>query len=475
MQKDKGNKESSGKEPLEPGALVERRAKKGDPAPREPQAALRRPLSAEAFQEQLLRYCRRSQKDGREFCVASLTVLEYRRASDAQKEQLDKVVVSVLLKCLRAEDRICFIEPAHYLILTPYTSLDDSNKAMSRVAEKISNTRIRVKADFIQPSAFFKVVSSASRTSYDKGETVIDCESIYNSIGYTLDSKGRLRCLEEPDDRNDEPLFRGNLESWMERYAVEKTSKKKTAAKTGASKNGSDTSPSGNGNGHMLDRWNNNAAVMFREISVLDQPDATISSAFSVNLLRRLRVLQNLDHPGLNKLTDFYAKRDGRLLLVNYLPSGVELTAPDFDAKCSLSIELSSSVLLTWLQQILNAFIAMQALVPPVVPSSFENIRVFHTESDCKEGCRLVLCNYEIEYLTASGTSTDIAESRVNVNGQHGLLAGLAEFIVQLSASSRKGKDKNLIAFLKELDAATLSTPYKMRTQVKNFAESLHA
>jgi GGDEF domain-containing protein len=476
-EKDKRNKKSSEKHPADSPGVLDRRARKAEmDAPRDlASSAPRRPLSAEAFQETLTRYCRRAQKDGREFCVASLSVLEYKKASNLEKEQLDKAVVNVLLKFLRAEDRICFIEPAHYLILTPYTSFEDANKAMKRVAEKISHSKIRVKADFIYPSAFVKVVSSALRTSEEKGETVIDCESIYNSIGYTFDGKGRLRFIEDTEDQHNEPLFGGNLEGWLERYKSDKDKR-------------------------MHDRWSENALVELRELAVVDTStakNATNGSAISGHLLRRLRVLQNIDHPGINKLLDFYAKKDGTLLIVTYPPDGVELT----EMVCRKSFKTTTEKLVSWLQQILNALIALQTLAPPVVPASFSNIKVFHLDDGGNDG-RIVLTNYESDYLLAAGfANSDVQgalaescenegnggtkakiESRSQTNkngsGSPGLLLGLIEFIVQLAEQCAvkdgiRGKDgKDLVAFLTGLDANALSSPHKLRTQLKHFAEN---
>ncbi len=454
--KDKRNKESAQKLVPEPSRIFDRRAPKlldevadksagssKTEARATPPNAPRRPLSSEAFHEILSRYCRRAQKDGREFCLASLSVLEYKTASEQEKEQLDKAVVNVLLKFLRSEDRISFIEPAHYLILTPYTSFDDANTAMKRVAERISNSKIRVKTKFIYPSAFVKVISSASRTTREGNETIVDCESIYNSLGYTIDGKGRLRCLEDDDESHMEPLFRGNLDGWLQRY---KTDKHKV----------------------MHDLWNENAPVESRELKIFESEDivnATINGALFGNLLRRLRALQNVDHPNISRLYDFYARRDGSMILITAPTDGIDLKD-----ESTTKPKVDTETLVSWLNQILNALVFMQAMSPPAVPSSFENIQVFV----CDRGSpseRIIVANYEPEYLMGAKLfSNDETPPPRN------LMHGLFEFIVRLDASCRADSDdRRFTDFLRKLDDNSLSSPYKLRTQLKYFAENVHA
>lgn len=430
----------------QPGAASGGQRESGSGGHRETaNGALRRPLSAEAFQEVLNRYCRRAQKDGRDFCVASLSVLEYKTASELEKEHLDKAVVNVLLKFLRSEDRISFIEPAHYLILTPYTSYEDASKAMKRVAERISRSKIRVKTKFIHPSAYVKVISSASRTSHEKGEIAIDCEAIYNGIGYRFDAKGRLRCIDDADEELAEPLFRGRFPEWKQRYRVGKDNV-------------------------VHDVWSDDAPVELRELRMLDCStwgDGTISSTMSGNLLRRLRSMQNLDHPNIPRLVDFYVRKDGTLTLVSAPSVGIDLR--EKATQIGSEFKVNTDTMVSWLTQILNALVALQAMSPPAVPSSFDDIKIVVRENGSSEG-QITLSNHENEYLKNAllngGEESPAAQN---------LMQGLIEFIVKLDANCREDSDKRFAAFLRKLDANSLSTPYKLRTQLKYFAENLHA
>lgn len=471
-EKDKRKRKSAQNLVPEPGRVFDRRSRKSVVEPDEEAAddqdgatnttqrgatgnspretangAPRRPLSAEAFQETLNRYCRRAQKDGREFCVASLSVLEYKTASELEKEHLDKAVVNVLLKFLRSEDRISFIEPAHYLILTPYTSFEDANSAMKRVAERISHSRIRVKTKFIHPSAYVKVISSAARTSHEKGETAIDCESIYNSIGYTIDGKGRLRSLDDVDEAHVEPLFKGSFDGWMQRYKVGKDKV-------------------------MHDVWNGNAPVESREIKIVDdsgRATATISSALAGNLMRRLRSMQNVDHPNISRVTDFYARKDGTLILVSALANGIDLKSRIADGNSTHALKVDTMSLVSWLTQILNALVALQAMSPPAVPASFEELKIIVIVDGSPHG-RVVVSNYEQDYLL--GASLYSSEE---TSGAQNLMRRLIEFMMKADSNCRADSDKRFAAFLRKLDENALSTPYKLRTQLKNFAENLDA
>ena len=438
--KDKPNENSSQKLVPEPSRIFDRRARKlsdeTTPSPR-------RPVSTEAFQELMSRYCRRAQKDGREFCVASLSVLEYKTASEKEREQLDKAVVNVLLKYLRSEDRISFVEPAHYLILTPYTSLVDALTAIKRVAERIGSSKIRVKTKFIHPSADFKVISCAAWTSMESTETMIDCDSIYNSLGYTIDARGKLRSLEDSDETQLGTLFRGNLEGWLQRY---KTSKNQVTH----------------------DTWKNNEPVESRELKIIgpaDMANATISSALTGNLLRRLRSLQNIDHPNISHLSDFYAGRDGSMILISTPFAGIDLKE-----EMSNAPKVDTETFISWLNQILNALVAMQAMSPPAVPSSIDNIKILLCQNGVAEQ-RIMIADYEPEYLLSAKIV-----SHDETPPPRKLMQGLFEFILKLDASCRMDSDRHLTTFLKELDDNSLSSPYKLRAQLKYFAENyLHA
>lgn len=471
LMKDQRNRGAPEENP--PGQrILERRARKGGPAPEDGKGAGRRPLSAEAFQETVSRYCRRFQKDRREFCLSSISVLEYRKANDQEKEQLDKAVVSVLFKFLRAEDRICFIEPAHYLVLTPLTGLDEARIAMKRVSERVSSVKIRNKASFMHPSVMFKVASARLEGSDGDADAILDPETMYNRVGCTLDSKSRLRFIEDADEQHPEPLFRGTLEGWMERYASEKKMQPARRAKDEISRNS-------DWHKHLKDTWDGNAIVELRELSVpglTAERSATTSGAAPGNLMRRLRILQNLDHPGLNRLIDFYVNRDGQLFLINRPPSGPELTALDWKDKQPLPIPITADVLISWLQQMLNAVIAMQAMVPPAVPSSFDKVRVFHTDNGGKDGGQIVLCDFDVEYLTAAGASlpADRASKSAPVCQQE-FLEGIVQFVLRMSSTVEDSDGKKFAAFLEKLDANSKSTPTKLRAQIKNFQEEGHA
>lgn len=474
MPKDVKNENSSKKDqPATPRMLDRRARKSGDHS--DERGVLKRPLSEDAFHETVTRYCRRFQKDGRDFCLASVTVLEYKGATDKERDHLDKAVVGVLLKELRAEDRICFIEPAHYLILLPSSQLDEANFAIRRVTEKISQSRVKGKSSQMQPSAFAKVVSASNKASQSEGGAVVDPETLYNCVGYTLNSKGRLLSLKGDEKAAVEPLFRGNYDGWMERYSP-------VVAKQSSRKKASTNSKSSNTNfeiasARMHDRWNGDDLVDFRELMLphfASGSSAIASSALSANLLRRLRILQNLDHPGVNKLSDFFAGSDGKLLLVNRPPDGVDLTASILNG--NMPIKVDAAVLVSWLQQILSALIAMQTLVPPVVPTSFDGIRVFCCNTENKNGGQIVLYNFDSEYLISSAQVNSESSGHTAATGQQSLLAGIVDFIFKCAAFCRQDTEvKDLIALLKKLDANSMSSPYRLRSELKKFVEYQNA
>lgn len=459
--------------------MVDRRARRGGDYPDE-KIAPQRPLSEEAFHETLGRYCRRFQKDGRDFCLASVTVHEYKHANDKERDQLDKAVVAVLFKQLRTEDRICFIQPAHYLILIPASQIDEANVAIRRVTEKISQSRIKQKNSQLQPSAFAKIVSARQKATQGAGDGMVDPETLYNSVGYTLNAKGKLLSLKADEEAHTEPLFRGNFEGWMERYSPAKASSGKNSGSTNKS-----AQPKTSGKEtashcvRLRDHWSGNSLVEMRELVVpnfASKKGATACSASSANLLRRLRILQNLDHPGINKLADFYASSEGKLLLINRVPNGIELTNGHLNGKKTSAIDVNATTLISWLQQILGALIAMQSLVPPVVPSTFDGIRVFYCDTDNKDGGQIVLSNFESDYLLSSAQVNSETGGHTAATGQQHLMDGIVHFILKLAQESRQTSDmKDLVSNLKKLDANSMSTPYKLRAYLKKFVEERNA
>ncbi len=477
MTKDVKNDKSPKKgEPLP--QVEDRRARKSGDYQDE-KVAPQRPLSEDAFHETLARYCRRFQKDGRDFCLASVTVLEYKQANDKERDQLDKAVVAVLFKQLRAEDRICFIQPAHYLILIPASQYEEGNVAISRVTDVISQAKFKQKNSHTQLSASSKIVSAQQKAPQGPDKCLIDPETLYNSVGYTLNAKGKLLSLKENEEVHSEPLFRGDFEGWMERYSPAKHSGK-NASSTSRNSQAKTVAKEPHGE-RFRDQWSGNAVVELRELIVpnygsRDGDTATASSASSANLLRRLRILQNLDHPGINKLADFYVEDNGKLLLVNRLPDGIELTNGSFDGKKSPSVEVNASTLISWLQQILGALIAMQSLVPPVVPSTFDGIKIYYCDTDAKNGGQIILCNFDAEYLLSSAQVNSESGGHTAATGQQRLLEGIVDFIIEWAKRCEQTQEvKDLVGALKKLDANSKSTPYKLRAYLKKFVEERNA
>ncbi len=463
MKKDSGKTGSHQRRSPKGGFILERRQNPGKNSSDtlERRNNNRRPLSVEAFQETVSRYCRRFQKDQRDFCLSSVTVLEYKKASTQEKEVLDKAIVSVLFKFLREEDRICFVQPAHYLVLMPSTTFDKAVIAMRRISEKIGATKVRRKGAVLSPSAYVSVTSLSKTILQIDGpsESVVDSEELYSSIGYTIDSRGQIACLRDKEEEHQEPLFRGHVDGWLLRYSSP-----------------NEKSPSGRK--LMRDLWSNSFVEM-RTIRVLDNgKETTTNGAYTGNLLRRLRVLQNLDLSGVVKLNDFYLNRDGVLMLINCPPKGVELTSDNFASiRQTLPFDVNLEVMSIWLSQILTSVIALQALVPPVIPKSFECIKLFCCpEIDAKPGGQIVISDYDVDYLqTAMAGSAEARSSTNNESESGGFLDGLLTFMVGICRLSEDPEAKRLISFIENLDPSTGNSPFKIRAQLKHLMEDLNA
>lgn len=420
-----------------------------------------RPLGVDAFIEVLNRYCRRFLRDGKNFSLASLRILEYERvkstAGNELADQLDRLGANIVCSALRGEDRICFVAPAQYLVLMPGTIYDDAYKAMERAAQTIGEKSVRQKGHVVRPSASFMVTSplTAGGTSCDT-DTLVATEILLGDVGFDLGTHNELidRTLRDRTEAGGAcKVFTGSYDAWFERY-------KRVGEQ-------------------LTDTWS--PGVQNVVLSIWEPAVDTESGINHETLLRRLRALQSNEHPSFNKITDFFISADWKVTLIRPRLEGVELKggANDKRARKKLTDTLkgaTDSTILNWSIQICNALIAAQSMSPPMVLSSFSKIKVTLSPKD-----RIVLSDFESEYLQ---TSVDelAASDRKAAKKANGFVNELAQFLlelVELKDAAKAKPDAPLKEFRDLL--ATLGAHqengekfslYKLRSTLKSIQDS---
>lgn len=369
-----------------------------------------RPLGPDAFIEVLNRYCRRFLRDGKNFSLASLRILEYDRvkstAGGELADKLDRLGAGIVCSALRGEDRICFVGPAQYLVLMPGTVYDDAHRAMERAALTIGEKSLRQKSHIVRPSASF-VVTSPSNSSCTSGDTdtVAATETLLGDVGYAIGAHHELidRLLEHRTDSGGTcRVFAGSYEAWFERYR-----------RAGE---------------RLIDTWSPGDLEV--ELTVWEPSSDTESGVNHEALLRRLRALQAIEHPAFNRITDFYIAADWKVSFIAPKVGGVVLKAGAAGKINRKSVteglkDTSDLTILNWAIQICNALIAAQAVAPSLVLSAFSKIRVALTPED-----RIVLSDFEAEYLQTS--FDELASPDRKVKKTNGFVAEFGQFCLEL-------------------------------------------
>lgn len=403
------------------------------------------PISSAEFIDMLTRYYHKLQKDEDDFCVVSLSILDYKKAAavlgDEVAAQIDRAATRVMFGGLRADDRVCLIAPAQCIVLMPATTYGEALSAMRRIVSAIGEKAIRSKAAELYPSAVFKVASSAA----DYDDTTSSAKNglpdhLLASVGYTIDPKGQLVSIEEAGETA-ESIFGESFDDWRLRYRILKGDMCEY-----------EVEPFSIVTRRMHDLWSADSEVQLR---VLRMKGVTLSESTAYALLRRLRALQSLDHPGLSKLLDYYIDGDGTIYLVN-VPGDRLLRQDTVADLCS-----SDAALPSYLDQILKACDSSQSVIPPVVLNSFQNIKVM-----CSENGSIVLENYDLESLAcAIQEETNAAVSPAS------LLKELSIFFMNLTAHCKQ-KDKEFTDFLKAMKEKS-NDEWNSFTRVRSKLKSL--
>lgn len=411
-------------------------------------------LTSAAFRQVLIKCSQRFVRQGRGFSLIALQVLEFeqvkRSLSEQAADQLSNLACSTFLKGIRGADRLCTAKPGHFIILMPDTDADGAQIAVDRLCHLVAQAKSHFKHKPLRASCSYKVAYCA--------QFLGDAEAMLRSLGYSFDNDGELDFAAESQSSRQEgseaPGLGGGFASWLERYEItgqcdseqlgDVLKLTRLAAK---------------------DQWASGRPVRIRVAERL------FGTAFDTDVLamlaRRSRVLQSIDHPGIDAIIDFQVKDNRALYLVSKCRAEPRL-AEFLEPANAIDSELISQ----WAVQICNALIYLQSLMPPVVPTSLS----------C--GCfivndqkHLVLVDYEIPYLLPAccqGFNLSELEIQAVIQGRptpayEPVVRSLGRMLGRLAADS--GCERKFVELFERLQSeklpADLNTIYKVRSALK--------
>jgi GGDEF domain-containing protein len=411
-------------------------------------------LAPSAFRQALTRLSQRLTRNGREFVLALLTILEYeevkRVLGDQAAAELNNLGLSICARYTRAADRFCNPEPGRFLIVMPDCSVAGAQSATDRLSALIAGSRIHHKHKQLRASCSSQVADYKPHAG--------DPEAMLWELGYFFDEFSELQSYACGHWAGRKPyqVFGGQLSCWFSRYERLDAPEKRST----------------NEGLHIEyfrahDCWSAGKAVQVRSI--------TLSTAFdsaAVELLaRRGRALQAIDHPGVLPLLDFHMQDDRQLFLVTE-----QVCQPDLARFVASEKHLKLEMLADLLLQLCNSLIFLQSVIPPVVPPPL-------TASNLLVGGdnHLLLVEYELPYLfPALHKSASISDNEMHAVA-HGkavpaYTAVIASFASLFENLLPAGIDGSGLAELLSRVAGTdlppkLNTIYKIRAAIKEAIE----
>ncbi len=411
-------------------------------------------LTAAAFRQTLLKLSQRLTRQEREFAVIALNILEYDTVrtslGEAAAEQLNNLGRDLCLANIRGADRLCNPQPGHFLIVMPDSSEQSAAAAVDRLTRLIADAKTHFKHTQLRASC-------SSRAAYCQ-LSGCDPEAMLLEVGYRFDEPDNLEYIHQPSASGSPTGFRGAFSSWVSRYDNLQPQRETVI------------------NEYLIqtrltaaDIWSGQPVQIkvTRLASGREFDEATLDL-----ILRRTRVLQTVDHPGIAATTDFHIKDKQQLYLVGKLQS-----APSLQSFIASPSQVTQPQLLDWGTQMCNSLIYLQTVMPPVIPPALSP-NLFIVD----KATRLILVDYEIPYLFplwhhAAAVSSEemqaVAQGRP-IAAYNPIIRSFASVMASIARASRQC-DKRLTDMLNRLqeDAlpAELNTIYKVRSALKELSE----
>lgn len=454
---------------------LERRA--SDSSGRQSTATASAPVGVDAFKQLLVRHGQRYVRDGKPFCLASLEILEYehvkRSKGDALADDLDQLGRLVLKHQLRAEDRVCAVQPGSFLVLLPDTSVENGRNVMERILHKLNSSHRKRSSAKNRASGVYQVASTGSsaaeRIESEPARAAVrefHLEALVESVGYRVDLSGTIcKAAYDADNADLGVKFSGTQELWLERYSAgcEYAPEYKTDDFSVVSE-------------LAQDEWVPGKCVVLRAIRFVDT-GAKLDSDGVEELLKRLRVLQSIEHAGISRVQDFHvvtrgsetprARNDVKKASKGGVTVYVVESLPNAEP-LSNNPQMSPSESVELLNQLANLGIFLQSLVPPISPVDFSSTHIARGDDGS-----FVLTDYQVPYLIQALTASNLRGLGLQTERS---LASLGKLVDELKRTSQE-HDKVLSDLAERLLANpvsdSLNSMFKVRAETQRILQRL--
>ncbi len=423
------------------------------------------PVGVDAFKQLLIKHGQRFVKDGKPFCLASLEILEYehvkRSKGAALADDLDQLGRLVLKHQLRADDRVCAAQPGNFLVLLPDTSIENGRKVMERILHKLNSSNRKRNSAKNRASGVYQVVctgsSSVERIGSEPSTTAVrefHLEALVEAVGYRVDLSGTIcKAVYDPSASDSQGAkFSGNLELWLQRYSA-----------------GCEWAPEFEIDGFSVtsalaqDDWVPGKCVVLRAIRSIDESWQLDGDGVE-ELLKRLRVLQSIEHAGLSSVQDFHmAAKTARGSIIIYVVERV----PDGKSLCA-NTKMSPSEACELVLQMANLGIFLQSLVPPISPVDFSSTHVARTDDGS-----FVLTDYQVPYLIQALKAGNSRSSGLKTELSLGSLGKLVDALKRTSPEHDKVLSDLAERLLASPVADTLNSMFKVRAEAQRILQRM--
>lgn len=399
-------------------------------------------MSKDAFKHLLVKHCQREIRDGRDFCLVGLHVLEYEQVasqSPQAADQLLRLVEDICLRSQREKDRLCRLDSGHFILILPDNDKTTAEKTLERLAGTLAGAKTHYHQKPLRASTTFQIAHSK-----DLGANI---ESLLSAVGCCLTDRGEIAlsqisiaALMRPNSNN--------FEIWLDRYKNLRLFSEDSLVV----------------DGHTIvttrykafDSWSHKES----ELKKFCLSGNICKTDTVEKITKRTRVLEELDHKNIIATTDFQFENESTLYLAT--PSIAYPTLADY----LQTKELDGETLLDWFYQLLNLLIYLQSLVPPIVPSPLTEESLLVGDDDL-----LLLHNFEANYLFACLPHGEQSTSNTDLNYQK-IIVSIGQLLGNLTERYTLRPQLNiapLLSKLKEPLPKELNSAYKVRAALKPF------
>lgn len=441
---------------------LERRS--SDSSGRPSSATASAPVGVDAFKQLLIRHGQRYVRDGKPFCLASLEILEYEHVKHekgaAQADDLDQLGRLVLKHQLRVEDRVCAVQPGKFLVLLPDTSIENGRKVMERILQKLNSSHRKRNSSKNRASGVYQVAStgssSAERIESEPSRAAVrefHLEALVESVGYRVDLSGTIcKAVYDADSQGFAGAqFSGNQELWLERYSA-----------------GCEYAPECKSEKFSIvsqlaqDEWAPGKCVVLRAIRCVDS-GLILDSDGLEELLKRLRVLQSIEHTGISRVQDFHVATKGGKGLTVYVVESVPNAEP-----LAANSQMSPSESVELILQLANLGIFLQSLVPPISPIDFSSTHIARTDDGS-----FVLTDYQVPYIVRALKASNSRSMGLQTEQSLASLGKLVDELKHTSAEHDKVLSDLAERLLANPVADSLNSMFKVRAEAQRLLQRL--